>query len=635
MVKRRWKRLWSRVAGVAALVGWGWGATASAAPTVAQVLQFKPRQQGVEPTTPNLKEQEDCTVKLIREGKGSGWLLSSPTQKLRRFYDTNADNRIDIWSYYKDGAEIYREVDTNYNGKPDQYRWLNLGGQKWGVDQNEDGQIDGWNAISPEEVSQEIVLAINTRSYEKLQALMLTSTEMEALDLLPAEKEKITASLGKAQATFRETLTKLKDVDKAKWLHLETGAPQCRPADPVNGSRVDLVSHPRGAILYDVNGNNDWLQTGMMVQVGKAWRLVAAPVPGHSVDQAPTTASGGAQPNEKLQKLLADLSDHDKTMPEVEPTPGPKPLVVKHNLARADILEKIVAEVEPREREAWIRQVADSLSTAAQNSGSSEKTALTRLESLRAQIVKVMSGSNLAAYIEFRRMQAIYARQLTDPKGDFTKIQENWLKTLASFVKEYPKAPDSADALLQLGMVSEFLAKESEAKKWYEQLASDFASHDLAGKAKGALNRLGAVGKQLQLSGRTLSGDRFSIEDLSAKLTVVYYWASWNQQTVGDFAKMKLMLSKYEDKGVKMVCVNLDNEASEAKAFLEKTSSPTAVHLFEKGGLESRFASEYGIMVLPHLFLVGGNGKVISRTVQVSNLEDAIQRSLDLKSKKN
>jgi glutamate synthase domain-containing protein 3 len=50
-----------------------------------------------------------------------------------------------------------------------------------------------------------------------------------------------------------------------------------------------------------------------------------------------------------------------------------------------------------------------------------------------------------------------------------------WEEYRPKFVKVYPKSEDTADAMLQLGMVCEFLGKEVEAKNWYAQLAKNFA----------------------------------------------------------------------------------------------------------------------------------------------------------------
>src|SRR5262249_16700485 len=228
---KRTRRWMARTAGVATLLCWGSALPAPAAPTPAQILSFTPRQAGVDCTTPTAEQQKDCKVELVKTGKGSGWLLSDKSGTLRRFADTNGDNKIGTWSFYKNGAQVCGEVDRNANGKPDQYRWLNGGGSKWGVDQDEDGHIDGWRAISAEEVSQEALLAVSTRDYSRLQALLLTEAEIKALDLSAAEAQRVRASLREAQAKFTELLSKLKGIEKASWIHLETAAPQGRPAE--------------------------------------------------------------------------------------------------------------------------------------------------------------------------------------------------------------------------------------------------------------------------------------------------------------------------------------------------------------------------------------------------------------------
>src|SRR4051794_7604219 len=108
---RRRRALCLAIAGVLAL---SITLPARAAPTATQILTFKPRQEGVPYATPETERQADCKVELIKgRAKGSGWLLRDPDGKpLRLFFDTNDDNKIDIWSYYKDGVEVFREIDS-------------------------------------------------------------------------------------------------------------------------------------------------------------------------------------------------------------------------------------------------------------------------------------------------------------------------------------------------------------------------------------------------------------------------------------------------------------------------------------------------------------------------------------------
>src|SRR5256885_12750859 len=60
----------------------------------------------------------------------------------------------------------------------------------------------------------------------------------------------------------------------------------------------------------------------------------------------------------------------------------------------------------------------------------------------------------------------------SDGKQDLAKLQEAWRERLKQFVEQYPIAEDAPDAVMQLGMVSEFVNKETEAKNWYEDRKS-------------------------------------------------------------------------------------------------------------------------------------------------------------------
>jgi len=110
-------------------------------------------------------------------------------------------------------------------------------------------------------------------------------------------------------------------------------------------------------------------------------------------------------------------------------------------------------------------------------------------------------------------------------------------------------------------------------------------------------------------------------------VVIVYYWYSFNGGPVGDFAKLKLLLDSYASKGLELVTVNLDNTAKEAAEFVKKTSAP-GTHLFQEGGMDSKYAVDYGVMMLPNLFLVGKDGKVVSRSLQVGSVEEEVKKQL-------
>jgi len=104
-------------------------------PTAKVALSLKPVQKDVEYDIPEAKDADKCTVEVETVGGITGWVVrTGDGQILRRFLDTNGDNKVDQWCYFKDGIEIYRDIDANFNNKSDQYRWLGTAGTRWGLE---------------------------------------------------------------------------------------------------------------------------------------------------------------------------------------------------------------------------------------------------------------------------------------------------------------------------------------------------------------------------------------------------------------------------------------------------------------------------------------------------------------------
>src|SRR3954470_5329447 len=182
-------------------------------PTPAQALSLKPMQPFVEYAVPGNEEAAQCTVKLEKENKISNWVVTNRQgEVLRRFYDTNGDNFVDMWCYFLNGVEVYRDIDSNFNNKADQYRWVNTAGTRWALDKNEDGKIDSWKVISPHEVAEQVVLAIKNRESERFALLLLTPAELSGLGFGQARMDSIAANLKSAPSAFSTIIAEQKVV---------------------------------------------------------------------------------------------------------------------------------------------------------------------------------------------------------------------------------------------------------------------------------------------------------------------------------------------------------------------------------------------------------------------------------------
>jgi len=574
-------------------------------------------------------------VDLVKgsQPNSAGWLLKDPQGRpLRRIFDRNGDRKPDVWSYYKDGVEVYREMAISLTGKaddlppaPNDFRWINTGGSKWGIDLNRDGRISYWRTISPEEVAQEAFQAIVTGKYARLQALLVSEAELRALKLPAAEITRILDLQKQAPAKFQKTLEKLSDLTpKANFVRVESGPPQTIPSE---GNDPDLIKYASRSILYENAGKHDWLQTGEMIQVGRAtWRLVDAPTPGDVPLPTETEPKGTANP--ELQKVLEQVSALDTKAPNPD---APKAETIRYNQERVGLVQQVLAKVtDARDRETWTKQLADNLSTLAQ---AEDKGARQQLVTMKDDITRTMPGTNLAGYLTYRVLWTDYAGKLAEGGKDAPKVQEEWMAELAKFVQAYPKADDTPDALSQLAVGSEFAGKDEEARRWYQQLPANFPDNALTAKAVGAIKRLELTGKPMELSGTTTTGSAFDLKSLSGKVVVVYYWASYCQVCTGDFARIKQMLTSQGPKGMELVTINLDDRPEEASRYLQATPLP-GTHLVQPAapgqaaGLTGPLAIQYGINGLPSMFLVGKDGKVISTKMQINDLEEAVRKAL-------
>ena len=596
---------------------------------VATGLGYTPQQQSVIYDLVEPSDASKCTGKYETIGGVDGLMIYGPDGRLlRRFADTNGDRNVDLWSYYKDGIEVYRDIDSNFNGTADQSRWLGTQGTRWGLDTDEDGQLDSWKSISAEEITLEVVEAIKRKDTKQFVRLLPTQSELDALKLGDKLRTKLEEKLERAKLAFSEFIEKQRLIDnQAAWAQFAADKPGVVP-EGTDGLAQDLVAYENVIAIVDSKGSNQQLLVGTILQVGTGWRLIDAPrmVDGNSVadsgfffpslavnkDIAAVSSETGM--SEAMQNLLSDLDKVDSSMKNAIPSP-------QQYKERGAILRKLISTTQGTEdMGSWIHQFADSISSAVQTGAYND--GLEELKDLEASLDKLKGGKDHKSYVAFRLITSEFMAQMSDSKANYAVVQEEYIEKLKAFATEYPTSLDAAEAMIQIGLNDELGGQEEDAQEWYNKVAASFPGTDFGKKAQGAIVRLNLEGKTLNLRGKSLDGKEVQTNGP----TIVHYWATWCDPCKADMAEMRKLQAKYAKQNLQIVGVNLDNEPATAAGFLKENAGKFPwSHIHEQGGFQSDLATKLGVLSVPVTILIDAKGVVVKRTAGLSANPEMLQ----------
>lgn len=616
-----------------------------AAPTVADALKLKPVQPNVSFDTPASAEVKGCKIKAEKVNGATAWVVRSGNGNvLRQFSDSDADNVVDTWSYYRDGLEVYRDIDANFNGKADQYRWFHGAGMRWGTDRNEDGKIDSWKLISAEEAAEEVVEAVRSKDLARFERLMLSDDELSKLGLNKALSKQLSGRLQEAPRNFRKLAASQdlgKDLEFRDFGGLKPGMV---PAG-TRGSEKDLLVYENVWAMVRNGEDFEQFQLGTMVNIKGSWKLIDSPtlgsanqvasglffVPGSNGEGgAASMASLGSEPTEKMQETLAKLEKLDQQLMQAS---GKQKATL--NSTRANLLLELANSAANASEEAqWLRQLADMVSAATQDGGF--PGGVEYLGNMEAKLKKANKPEELQAYFAFQKMLAeYYGITLADPDVNYAEAHSQWLEDLEAFVEDHPKNDNNAEALRQLAMGSEISGEDEDAVRWYRQLLKNYPNSIHEPMAKGAVTRLTSVGRSVRLQGNAVQGGAVDLSKYRGKAAVVVqYWTSSSDVCKADHAVLGNLYSKFGGgRGLEIIGVNLDYTRSDLMAYLKENRLPWP-QLYEAGGFESRFARELGVVTVPLMMLIGPDGNVINNNIQAAEIDDALNKLRQRQAKK-
>jgi thiol-disulfide isomerase/thioredoxin len=122
------------------------------------------------------------------------------------------------------------------------------------------------------------------------------------------------------------------------------------------------------------------------------------------------------------------------------------------------------------------------------------------------------------------------------------------------------------------------------------------------------------------------AGKEIKLSSLRGKLTLVYFWSSWNALCRQTNMNLTGIYTKYHTRGFEIYAVSIDSDADlwEKAYLLDKAYW---IQVNDPKGLESDYGKTYAVKAIPKMILVGRDGKIIARDPVLSELESLIKKN--------
>ena len=124
-------------------------------------------------------------------------------------------------------------------------------------------------------------------------------------------------------------------------------------------------------------------------------------------------------------------------------------------------------------------------------------------------------------------------------------------------------------------------------------------------------------------TGPNPEGKSISLKQSLGKVTIIDFWASWCKPCRAENPNVVALYAKYHAKGLNILSVSLDKEASAWKAAIAKDKL-TWNHVSNLKEFEDPIALQYGINAIPSIYILDAKGVIIAKDLRGEELNAKI-----------
>jgi thiol-disulfide isomerase/thioredoxin len=214
---------------------------------------------------------------------------------------------------------------------------------------------------------------------------------------------------------------------------------------------------------------------------------------------------------------------------------------------------------------------------------------------------------------------------------EYQGIQKEGMEFYVKFAEGNPKALLSAlivdsmlnDPAVDLVRVKKIYAGFSPELKKYKPGKSIQSKLDKIAKPVSVAPAANVGSVAPDFTGPNPEGKSISLKQSLGKVTLVDFWASWCKPCRAENPNVVALYAKYHAKGLNILSVSLDKEASAWKAAIAKDKL-TWNHVSNLKEFEDPIALQYGINAIPSIYILDAKGVIIAKDLRGEELNAKI-----------
>jgi len=214
---------------------------------------------------------------------------------------------------------------------------------------------------------------------------------------------------------------------------------------------------------------------------------------------------------------------------------------------------------------------------------------------------------------------------------EYQGMQKEGMEFYVKFAERNPKALLSA--LILDSMLNDPTVDVARAKKIYASFSPELKNYK---PGKSIQTKLSKFGKPVTVAAAANLGNvapdftapnpegkSISLKQSLGKVTIVDFWASWCKPCRAENPNVVALYAKYHAKGLNILSVSLDKDASAWKAAIAKDKL-TWNHVSNLKEFEDPIALQYGINAIPTIFVLDAKGVIIAKDIRGEELNAKI-----------